>query len=172
VSEPEERTALYRIRGEADALLYTGITNNPAVRWNAHQQVQPWWDELRSLTVEWHDSRAEAEAAEKAAILAEQPKYNVTYLKAVGTGRERKPLEVTPVKQGLVKLDPRPDDENLMTLTEAALMARIGPQVLTKALRQTAGPTGFILGGNTLFRRREIRQWIADIEASQKQDAA
>ena len=37
-----DRTALYRIRGEADVLLYIGITNNVAIRWNGHQAVQPW----------------------------------------------------------------------------------------------------------------------------------
>ncbi len=59
-----------------------------------------------------------------------------------------------------------------MLLWEVAAMARLGPQQLRKALAQTGGPTGFTLGGETLWRRREIRQWIADVEASQRQDAA
>jgi predicted GIY-YIG superfamily endonuclease len=165
-------TALYRIRGEAGILLYIGITNNPAIRWNAHQAAQPWWDELRSLTVEWHESRPEAEAAEKAAILAEQPKFNVTYLKPGGLGRERKPLEAIPVERGKADLDPRPDDEDLMTLGEVGQMTRLGPMVLRRTLVQTGGPAGFVLGGETVYRRREIRQWIADIEVSQRRGAA
>ena len=44
MSEQPEHTALYRIRGEDDVLLYIGITNGIAVRWNGHQAVQPWWD--------------------------------------------------------------------------------------------------------------------------------
>lgn len=172
MSEPKERTALYRVRGEADVLLYIGISNHPGIRWNGHLLEQPWWDELRTLTVEWYESRPEAEDAEKAAIRAEQPKYNVTYLKPTRLGRKPKPQEAIPVKRGTAELDPRPDDENLLVTFEAAEMARLGPQVFRKALAQTGGPTGFVLGGETLWRRREIRQWIADVEASQRQGAA
>lgn len=160
---------MYRIFGEADELLYIGMTNSPGIRWNGHQLVQPWWDELRSLTVEWRDSRPEADAAEKAAVLAEQPKYNVTYLKPAGhRARERRPLEAIPVEHGKAELDPRPDDENLLTLDEVGEMTRMGPTVLRRTFAQMEGPSGFVLGGQTLFRRREIRQWIADIELSQR----
>ena len=76
MSGQSERTALYRIRGEENVLLYIGITNSVPLRWNGHMRAQPWWDELRSLTVEWYDSREQAEAAEEAAIRAERPKYN------------------------------------------------------------------------------------------------
>lgn len=172
MSEPGERTAVYRIRGEADLLLYIGMTNGPSVRWNAHQLVQPWWDELRTVTVEWYDSRPEADAAEKAAILAEQPKYNLTHLKPTGLGRERKPSEVTPVVHGKAVLDPRDDDENLLTFDDVGEMTRMGQIVLRRTLALTEGPTGFVLGNQTVFRRREIRQWIADVEISQRQAAA
>lgn len=171
MSEPNERTALYRVRGEAEVLLYIGITNHPPLRWNQHQAVQPWWDELRSLTVEWYDSRPEAEDAEKAAILAEQPKYNVTYLKPARLGYERRFLEIA-VERGKVELAPRHDDEDLMTLHEVATMARLGPTVVRRTLAQTEGPTGFLLGNQTLFRRGQVRQWIADVEASQQAGAA
>ena len=80
MTDVPERTAVYYIRGGAGELLYIGMTNHVAIRWNGHQQVQPWWDELRSLTVDWYDSREEAAAAEKTAIKAEWPKYNKTYL--------------------------------------------------------------------------------------------
>ena len=74
------RTAVYRIRDAAGELLYIGMTNSVPIRWNQHMLYQPWWNELRSLTVEFLDTREEAEAAEKAAILGELPKYNRTYL--------------------------------------------------------------------------------------------
>lgn len=172
MNEPKERTALYRIRGEAGLLLYIGISNHPGIRWNGHLLEQPWWGELRTLTVEWYDSRPEAEDAEKAAIRAEQPKYNVTYLKPTGVGRERKPLEVIPVERGVAELDPRDDDEDLLTFDEVRVMTQLGPTTLRNALARTGGPAGFLLGREKRFRRREIRQWIADIEASQRQVAA
>lgn len=174
MSAAKERTAVYRIRGEADVLLYIGITNNLAIRWNGHQAVQPWWDELRSMAVEWHESREEAEDAEKAAILAEQPKYNVTYLKPTRRGRARKPLEVIPVERGKAgAVEPRDDDEDLLTIGEVGEMTRMDSKALIRnTLIRTGGPTGFTLGNRTVFRHREIRQWIADIEASQQETAA
>jgi predicted GIY-YIG superfamily endonuclease len=72
-----ERTAVYRIFGEADLLLYIGVSKNFGRRWQQHAKTQPWWDEHRRMTVEWHDSRDAAEAAEAIAINAEKPQYNI-----------------------------------------------------------------------------------------------
>lgn len=75
-----ERTALYRIWGDADLLLYIGVSKDFGNRWKQHAKQQPWWDEMKRLTAdEWFDSREEAEAAERKAIKAERPKYNVTH---------------------------------------------------------------------------------------------
>src|SRR3954453_14405675 len=69
--------ALYRVFGENDLPLYISISNNFGRRWKQHAKQQPWWDEMRRLTVdEWFASRPEAELAEDAAIKAEKPKYN------------------------------------------------------------------------------------------------
>jgi hypothetical protein len=35
MTDVPERTAVYRIRGEADVLLYIGMTNSVSIRWNA-----------------------------------------------------------------------------------------------------------------------------------------
>ena len=68
--------ALYRIFGDEDLLLYIGISDDFGRRWKQHARVQPWWDEKRRLTVEWHPSREDAEAAETTAIKAEKPRHN------------------------------------------------------------------------------------------------
>jgi predicted GIY-YIG superfamily endonuclease len=78
-----ERTALYRIWGDADLPLYIGISKDFGTRWKQHAKQQPWWGEMRRLTVEWYDSRPEAEAAEVTAIRAEKPKYNKTHATTV-----------------------------------------------------------------------------------------
>jgi hypothetical protein len=170
--ELDERTALYRIRGEADLLLYIGISWSPALRWNQHQVTQPWWDELRSLTVEWYDSRPEAEAAEEAAVVAELPKYNKTYLVTARTGRKQpKPPKVYPIRRGAVELEPWPDDEDLMSLREVAKFTQLTTGEVRGALIQTGGPYGLDLGDLTLFRRGDIRQWIADLTVETKQTA-
>ena len=70
-------TALYRSRGEANLLLYIGISDDFGRRWRDHARKQPWWGEMQGLSVDrWYESRSKAEAAEKSAIKAEQPKYN------------------------------------------------------------------------------------------------
>lgn len=71
------RTAIYRHYDAASALLYIGIAKDPWRRMLAHQKAQPWADEIASMSVEWHDSREQAEAAERRLILAERPSYNV-----------------------------------------------------------------------------------------------
>jgi len=74
-----ERTALYRLYGAHDRLLYVGITNNPTVRWASHSATQPWWHLVVRKDVEWFDSRSEALIAEKKAVTAEGPVYDGTF---------------------------------------------------------------------------------------------
>jgi predicted GIY-YIG superfamily endonuclease len=42
--KPSERTALYHVFGDADLLLYIGISKDFGTRWKQHAKVQPWWD--------------------------------------------------------------------------------------------------------------------------------
>ena len=68
--------------GDADLLLYIGISDDFGRRWKEHAKTQPWWGEMRRLTVDrWYDTRDEALDAEAAAIFGEQPKYNVMHRK-------------------------------------------------------------------------------------------
>jgi hypothetical protein len=71
-----ERTALYRMYGDANRLLYIGISKNFGMRWQKHASTQPWWPQVKRQTIDWYDSREEARAAELAAIPAEKPLYN------------------------------------------------------------------------------------------------
>ena len=74
-------TGLYHIYGEADSLLYIGVSKHFGVRWQQHAQKQPWWNERRRMTVDFYDTRDEALDAEALAIFTEQPKYNVLHRK-------------------------------------------------------------------------------------------
>lgn len=69
--------ALYRFFDEAGDLLYVGISLNPLERWNQHRLDKPWWGEVRTATIEVHDSREAVEEAERAAIRREHPRYNI-----------------------------------------------------------------------------------------------
>jgi hypothetical protein len=80
MTAPADGTALYRIWGEGDVLLYIGISKRFGKRWEDHAREQPWWGEMRRLSVDaWHQSRTAAEEAEENAIKAERPKYNKTH---------------------------------------------------------------------------------------------
>jgi excisionase family DNA binding protein len=72
-------TALYRLFGDDDVLLYIGVAKTFGHRWHQHEQSKPWWPEVRWQTIDWHPSREAAEDAERAAIKAGQPKYNVVH---------------------------------------------------------------------------------------------
>jgi len=74
-----ERTALYRIRNTDGDLLYVGISDRPEYRWFSHRRQHTWWDQAAHYSLEWHESREEAEAAELEAIKQEEPRHNSTY---------------------------------------------------------------------------------------------
>lgn len=74
----DHRTALYRFYDEGGALLYVGITADLEQRRAAHERDKPWWPDVAEKTVEWHDTRLLALAAELEAIRSEAPRHNVT----------------------------------------------------------------------------------------------
>ncbi|MFJ6559937.1 GIY-YIG nuclease family protein [Streptomyces sp. NPDC091412] len=76
MSEPPERTALYRLYDAEDRLLYVGITTNPKVRWRAHARDKRWWPEVARKTIEWFETRKSAERVEKIEVEEESPVYN------------------------------------------------------------------------------------------------
>jgi predicted GIY-YIG superfamily endonuclease len=71
--------ALYRFFDNNGALLYVGITLNPGNRWAAHQDDKPWWTEVASITVQTYPDRRCVLNAERAAIQAEHPRYNIQH---------------------------------------------------------------------------------------------
>lgn len=71
--------ALYRFYGAADELLYIGITNSLTRRWGQHEDEKPWFSHVVRATVEQHPSREAVFAAERAAIQAEKPRFNVVH---------------------------------------------------------------------------------------------
>lgn len=78
-NRPLGRTSVYRLFNSAGEILYIGCSCKPESRWKAHRTLKTWWPEVASNTVDWYDALQEAEAAERSAILAERPKYNIVY---------------------------------------------------------------------------------------------
>jgi len=124
MNAPPVPTALYRIFGEEDFLLYIGISKDFGRRWKTEARDFPWWGEKRWMTVRWYDSRAEAEAAEITAIAAENPKHN-----------KRRP----PVPQAAPpRPAPRPAPvtvPSLLTYREAALKLGVSLSLLYRLMR-------------------------------------
>lgn len=76
MTESTDRTALYRFFNADERLLYIGISGDPDYRWGQHKADKPWIGEVAMRVIEWLPTRAEAEAAELAAIRTERPLYN------------------------------------------------------------------------------------------------
>lgn len=85
------RTALYRWYGhgpadepadtrEDERLLYVGISHDAVHRYDQHRAAgKDWTSRAARCTVQWHPTRAQAEAAEQAAIRAEAPEANIAH---------------------------------------------------------------------------------------------
>lgn len=70
-------TVLYRLYDADDQLLYVGATGNLTQRRYSHRSNQPWGHEIARIEAETFPSRAAALAAEREAIAAEHPRWNV-----------------------------------------------------------------------------------------------
>ncbi len=68
--------ALYRFYDKHGQLLYVGITNNPGMRWPKHADEKPWWSEVSGITLETYPDRDSVLAAERRAIMVENPRHN------------------------------------------------------------------------------------------------
>ena len=66
----------FDIHGE---LLYIGLADNPESRLAQHQAEKAWADQIARWETVEYPTRGEAAAAERAAIVGEQPKYNVVH---------------------------------------------------------------------------------------------
>lgn len=69
--------ALYRVRDDRGRLLYVGISEAPLNRMAGHDRSSGWARQAAEIGIEWHPSRDDARTAESAAILAEDPIYNM-----------------------------------------------------------------------------------------------
>lgn len=74
---------LYRFVDDDDRLLYIGITTSACARLAQHSSKE-WFPKIARATFEHYRTRAEAMEAEKAAIKAEHPLYNLAHSVAPG----------------------------------------------------------------------------------------
>jgi len=98
-----QRTALYRLFNTSDVLLYVGIAFDPKNRWYEHASTKSWWPEVARKEVEWHANRPTALAAERRAIVAERPLYNIV----LSVDPMRAPTRTKPTKPAATRSAPR-----------------------------------------------------------------
>jgi predicted GIY-YIG superfamily endonuclease len=68
---------LYRFYDVEGALIYVGQTTNPSARISTHRSEKAWWTEVGSIEVEHCACKEHLDRAERNAIIAERPRYNV-----------------------------------------------------------------------------------------------
>lgn len=73
-------TELYRHFDGSGQLLYVGISLSTIGRLAQHNRLSHWARDIATITIERYPTRAEAVQAERAAIAAERPKFNVQHL--------------------------------------------------------------------------------------------
>ena len=78
-------TLVYRVFSHDGTLLYIGSTIDLEGRFVRHSTHSGWFREVRLITIEQHPALEAARAAEDAAIVAEDPKYNIA-----GTPRDHR----------------------------------------------------------------------------------
>jgi hypothetical protein len=70
---------VYRCFNSAKGLIYIGSAEAYLKRLQSHESRTPWWPEVAETAAERFPTIFEARAAERLAILAEQPLYNKQY---------------------------------------------------------------------------------------------
>ena len=102
---------LYRMFDADGRLLYVGISSDVGKRLKQHSQDKDWWKQVATVGVEHHKSRRHAAVAEREAIIAEKPLWNLTY----NTGMS-KPMP--PLMVALMAEQDRLDDEQEATVPQ------------------------------------------------------
>lgn len=76
---PPGRTAIYRIYDRQVRLLYIGIARWPENRIQRHNQKADWWPIATHQSIDWRETRVEAECDEERVVRREGPLYNSVY---------------------------------------------------------------------------------------------
>ena len=148
-------TTLYRLYGD-DGLLYVGVTRSFTSRIASHAGDKEWFGEIRSATFEHYSSPVEALAAERAAIVNEQPRWNRTFRR-------------TTVARAASECQPQLPNETYVDAKTAAHMLGVSVRTVHRLVDQGELPTARKLDGirgARLFHRRDVQRLAHQRQAS------
>lgn len=77
------KTKLYRHFDNNKKLLYVGISLNSVARLAQHRDAAHWFDDIATVTIETFSTREEALAAERNAIVNENPVCNINHKRTI-----------------------------------------------------------------------------------------
>jgi hypothetical protein len=138
---------LYRAYAKGGVLLYIGITSNESNRFAVHACRTPWWHQVDRVQVEpeQYKDREAAEVAERAAIRAEYPYYNIEH-KLPGCPTCYSPSPACHPREGItvnsepfaICMDPfhHPGNEEVARVAERAELRRVVPAAEREALEK------------------------------------
>lgn len=72
-----DETAVYRLYGSSDRLLYVGMGRNPMGRWASHADQHAWWPDVARFEVTWYATRQEAAAEERRTLKEDDALHNI-----------------------------------------------------------------------------------------------
>jgi predicted GIY-YIG superfamily endonuclease len=158
---PEHPHALYRFFDHTGTLLYIGITWDIAVRFPQHTTRKPWWSTVANITIETHPNRPAVLEAERHAIQAEKPLYNVTHAAGVIAG----------AAVGLPTRNTYPDDPRWTDLATAVPELRLVREWIDNAAEEylylaIQYDNGRICGDDLWHARRAAAGLIGDMPIS------
>lgn len=138
------RHVLYRMYDRGGALLYIGITCDPHSRFRTHSVEKDWWRDVDTIRVENFSDRESLAQAERQAILAELPRYNIKDTRTRGTYSLLEIAELTGADQCLKH-------------PERWLLGKM----------RASGNKGMNIDGELRFTRRQINA-LLDYQSSEK----
>lgn len=122
-----KQAGVYRCYGADGELLYIGATSDLARRLRDRPRDH-WWPDVARITEEWHPTAPSAFAAERLAITAEQPRYNIDWKTGAPAPRRVRAARGAPpaivgreLNSGTLKVIRR-----LLRLTKAQMAERTG----------------------------------------------
>ena len=136
--------SLYRFYDEDDRLLYIGITSAACARLAQHAALKEWFPKVTRSTFEHYPTRDAAMAAEKAAIVAEEPLHNLRH-------HPKRPSRAA-----------RPDEMDIEEVTE---YLRVDVDIVLRWVAFGRIPHTRRKDGELVFRRTKVDDWMRSLRS-------